>query len=362
MPALNVGRPAKLTATAVSPPSPALPFPNVRRATVFLGVLVVAVAVALGGTTYAAIEGAIREPTTEPHVVLVGNGTTNGFGQELLGRTGAQVIVAQSGQEVMISSLRNLMAHDPLKVIKAMPEMVVLNDPAVMPSGRYTVYRISKAAIDSFGVLSFFTETGERVVIWDAIYGTVFRTDADYQEWSADADLTIDRDINGWYEPAVYDENDTMIENATMHRPAGVFEAGRWHFCAACVPVELKSLLHSAKIEAAHADFLAETENSSCVAVNNYIDFDFGIRSNIAARMEDTSNTTMSYTPQVCYTHQSDDELYYTDPDHDNDGAKRDRRIWNGFLAKYVWVGESTCAMLPLQCVGWLARSSVGHD
>ena len=321
--------------------------------------MVVAVAVALGGTTYAAIEGAIREPTTEPHVVAAGNGTTDGFGQELLGRTGAQVTVAQSGQEVMISSLRNLMQHDPLKVIKAMPEMVVLNDPANLPGGRYTAYRISKAAIDGFGVLSFFTETGERVVIWDAIYGTVFRTDADYQEWSADADLTIDRDVNGWYEPAVYDENDTMIENATMHRPAGVLEDGRWHFCAACVPVELKSLLHSAKIEAAHADFLDETENSSCVAVNNYIDFDFGIRSNIAARMEDTG-TTMTYTPPVCYTHQSDAELNYTDPDDDNDGANRDRRV--DWTTRSWGSSKWVCSLSYRQRVPSIAGNAVHHS
>ena len=149
------------------------------------------------------------------------------------------------------------------------------------------------------------------------------------------------------------------IENATMHRPAGVFEDGRWHFCAACVPVELKSLLHSAKIEAAHADFLDETENSSCVAVNNYIDFDFGIRSNIAARMEDTG-TTMTYTPPVCYTHQSDAELNYTDPDDDNDGANRDRRV--DWTTRSWGSSKWVCSLSYRQRVPSIAGNAVHHS
>jgi hypothetical protein len=78
----------------------------------FLGVLVVLVAVALGGTTYVMVEDSIREPTT---TTQSDSSAGNATGPELVTPGGQQVAVAQSGQEVMLGMLKYLLEADPLQ-------------------------------------------------------------------------------------------------------------------------------------------------------------------------------------------------------------------------------------------------------
>lgn len=240
-----------------------------KRATMFLGVLVVLVAVALGGTTYVMVEDSIREPTTTTES---DSSAGNATGPELVTPGGQQVAVAQSGQEVMLGMLKYLLEADPLQGIKAMPESMTIVDPLY---GLVSL-RVTWASLHANYGVTMKMLSGEVVLVHSSMNATLFRSVAAWEAWAADdtGNATIDADI-----------------------AYGDLREDRFHFCAACVPIELKSLIHNEKVHEAFEAFDNDTKSESCTMINNYISTEFG---NNVAHIVAQQNSSATYTPAVC--------------------------------------------------------------
>ena len=120
----------------------------------------------------------------------------------------------------------------------------------------------------------------ERIVIHDEMHGMVFKNAAAVSEW------------------------DDLVDagNAPDHSDDDGANASRFHFCAACAPIELKSLLTNGLLDSVFARFDDNTKNRSCDEFVGAIGFD-AFASNMVAVCADSDGTPaqrMTYSPQVC--------------------------------------------------------------
>ena len=270
-----------LNSSTPYPPPPA-PAAN-RRVAAGLSILLLLIAIALGSATSVMVYDAIREPTTD-----VAPSTTDGGAVSLMSPAGSQVQVVQSAAEIMLGMLPTFVQMNPLQAIKALPESIVLWDPYAQS---WVALRPIKFAVRQWTqAVTIACASEERIVIHDEMHGMVFKNAAAVSEWD---DLVA-------------------AGIAPDHSDDDGANASRFHFCAACVPIELKSRLTNGELDSVFARFDDNTKNRSCNSfagttsdteftgdgTNGYTSV--SATSNVVAVCSECAQQRMTYTPQVC--------------------------------------------------------------
>ena len=207
-----------------------------------LSLLLVIIAIALGSATSVMVADSIRkpEPTTDAAP------SNSDAAATLTSPAGAQVQVVQSRAQIMLGMLSFFVQADPLQAIKALPESIVLWDPfaASWMALRPTMMSVRQA---TFAVtIDCASGHRHRIIIHDEMHGTVFQDAAAVSDWNALV--------------AASNAPDSRTDNAM---------ASQHHFCAACVPIELKPILMNGNLDRAIARFDNVTQNSSCEAITS---------------------------------------------------------------------------------------------
>jgi hypothetical protein len=247
-----------------------------KRVAAGLSILLLLIAIALGSTTSVMIYDAIREPTTG-----VAPSTTDGGAGSLVSPAGSQVQVVQSAAEMMLGMLPTFVQMSPLQAIKALPESIVLWDPYAQS---WVALRPIKFAYRQWTqAVTIACASDERIVIRDEMHGMVFKNAAAVSEWD---DLVA-------------------AGNAPDPSDDDGANASRFHFCAACVPIELKSLITNGMLDGVFARFDDNTKNRSCDGFAGTTDVTNGYTSesatsNVVAVCAECAAQRMTYTPQVC--------------------------------------------------------------
>ena len=275
-------------------------FPPSRRFTIGLGVLVVLVAIVLGSTTAVVVQDSIREPTTVSQPA-----TDADTAATLTSPAGVQVEVVQSGDQVMLGMLIDVIGSDPLQAIKAMPQSIVVWHAIKLG---WIALKPSSVFLSQTATLAFKCESGEHIVVHDEMHGSVFQDQAQLTIW--------DELVANGAAPAYADDNSTE----------------RFHFCAACVPVELKSLLSNDRLDRAFASFDNATKNSSCDDINGAHAF----AANLAEVLQDQMGTSqrMTYTPEVCVATAGSRARREANPTLYAEQQRQRRAIQEGFAAR----------------------------
>ena len=254
-----------------SPPHPPSFLPARVRC---VQIVIIATAVGLGGTLDASARSAAEEAKIDP-TVFISESTSAADEATLTSPAGGQVQVVQSGAPVMVGMLSSLIREDPLGAIKS-PESVVLWNPPL------AVFQALHPISTTFSPTTFevviYCASDHRIVIHDEMHATVFRDAEALSNWTALV--------------AAGDAPDPRTDTATT---------SRFHFCAACVPIELKSTvtLMNGKLDRAFARFDIATHNRSCEVVSGASGFD-AFASNVPHVVAESAQQSMVYTPQVC--------------------------------------------------------------
>jgi hypothetical protein len=161
--------------------------------------------------------------------------TDSANGAELITKnSGKQVEVVQSGRVVMLGMIPALIVEDKIGALRASPELLTIYDEGAPPpqdngflmheassSGEYLALRIARASFIPPRTVKLIATTGEVVIVSGA-------------------------------------------HNGTVHIPATESSSKRFfNFCAACTPIEFRSLLAGDLYNRALADFKEEAERSS---------------------------------------------------------------------------------------------------
>ena len=235
-----------------------------------LSLLLVVIAIALGTATSVMVADSIREPTTGA------TPSNSDAAATLTDPGGAQIQVVQSGAQIMLGMLSFFAQADPLQAIKALPESIVLWNPFTQS---WLALKPTLMALRSTDyAVTIGCASGHQIVIHDEMHGTVFQTAAALSDWNAEVAAG-----NGT-------APDPRSDNETV---------SRYHFCAACVPIELKSILMNDNLDRAFALFDHVTQNRSCEAVTGVTGYD-AFASNVVAVCADSALQHMTYSPQVC--------------------------------------------------------------
>jgi hypothetical protein len=248
-----------------------------KRVAAGLSILLLLIAIALGSATSVMVYDAIREPTTD-----VAPSTTDGGAVSLMSPAGSQVQVVQSAAEIMLGMLPTFVQMNPLQAIKALPESIVLWNP--FTQGWLSLKPTLMHLRSTDYAVTIGCASGHQIVIHDEMHGTVFQTAAALSDWNA---LVAE---NNGTAPDPRSDNETV---------------SRHHFCAACVPIELKSILMNDNLDRAFALFDHVTQNRSCEAVTGVTGHD-AFASNVVAVCADSALQHMTYSPQVCLPNPAD--------------------------------------------------------
>jgi hypothetical protein len=240
--------------------------------------VVIATAVGLAGTLDASARSAVEEAKTDPTVFISESAAADEA--TLTSPAGGQVQVIQSGAPVMVGMLSDLIREDPLQAIKAMPESIALWNPHVAVFESLQPVKATYSPTSNEVVIYCASDT--RLVVHDEMHATAFRDAAALSDWNALV--------------AAGNAPDPRTDNATT---------SRYHFCAACVPIELKSILMNDNLDRAFALFDHVTQNRSCEAVTG-VSGDDAFASNVVAVCADSALQHMTYSPQVCLPNPAD--------------------------------------------------------
>ena len=235
-------------------------------------IVVIATAVGLAGTLDASARSAVEEAKTDPTVFISESAAADEA--TLTSPAGGQVQVIQSGAPVMVGMLSTLIREDPLQAIKAMPESIALWNPHVAVFESLQPVKTTYAPTSNEVVI--YCASGIRIVVHDEMHATAFQDAAALSDWNALV--------------AAGNAPDPRTDNATT---------SRYHFCAACVPIELKSILTNDRLDRAFARFDNATHNRSCEVVSGASGFD-AFASNVPHVVAESAQQSMVYTPQVC--------------------------------------------------------------
>jgi hypothetical protein len=241
---------------------------------VSLAIVIIATAVGLAVTLDASARSAAEEAKTDPTVFISESAAADEA--MLTSPAGGQVQVVQSGALVMIGMLSSLIQEDPLGAIKSMPQSVVLWNPPL------AVFQALHPISTTFSPTTFevviYCASDHRIVIHDEMHATVFRDAEALSDWNALV--------------AAGDAPDPRTDTATT---------SRFHFCAACVPIELKSTvtLMNDKLDRAFARFDNATHNRSCEVVAGRSGWD-AFASNVPHVCAACAQQSIVHTPQVC--------------------------------------------------------------
>jgi len=222
------------------------------------------------------VADSIREPTTGA------TPSNSDASATLTDRGGAQIQVVQSGAQMMLGMLSFFAQADPLQAIKALPESIVLWNP--FTQGWLSLKPTLMHLRSTDYAVTIGCASGHQIVIHDEMHGTVFQTAAALSDWNAEVAAG-----NGT-------APDPRSDNETV---------SRHHFCAACVPIELKSILMNDNLDRAFALFDHVTQNRSCEAVTGVTGYD-AFASNVVAVCADSALQHMTYSPQVCLPNPAD--------------------------------------------------------
>jgi len=233
--------------------------------------VIIATAVGLGGTLDASARSAAEEAKIDP-TVFISESTSAADEATLTSPAGGQVQVVQSGAPVMVGMLSSLIREDPLGAIKS-PESVVLWNPPLAVF--QALHPISTTFSPTSNEVVIYCASDHRIVIHDEMHATAFQDAAALSNWNALV--------------AAGNAPDPRTDNATS----------QFHFCAACVPIELKSILTNDRLDRAFARFDNATHNRSCEVVSGASGFD-AFASNVPHVVAESAQQSMVYTPQVC--------------------------------------------------------------